>query len=154
MSNRVSTNIAFMPNRRIAQIYGAGPAFDALSTADPNTLNSNLPNKKDATGISGQECIISFEHDYVSSDPTITCWLWSEIMNQFNPAYGWVKANEDAAGNSKTVPGKTLCSFTIPESTPFYLQASTTGIRNVWIAGSRRAPLNPNADMSPSAANT
>jgi len=148
---RVHSNIAFIPNRRLPQIYGAGPAFDALSDADPNAFNGNKPTVAQAHGISGQDGIVSFIND---TDSDVTCWFWVDIVNKADPSKGWEKASESATGHTKTVPAHTLCSFTVPEGTYFHLQASVTGVRNCWIGGSRKAEPNPNPDMAPNAANT
>lgn len=151
---RVHSNIAFIPNRRLPQIYGAGPAFNAVSNSDPNTLNGNRPSLRDAMGRAGQDGIISFIHDYTTGDPDMTCWFWCEILNDYDPSSGWIKASESATGHTKTVPGKTLCSFTVPEGAFVYLQSSVAGVRNLMMGGARKADQNPNPDMAHNAANS
>lgn len=154
MSFRTHSNIAYMVNRRLPQIYGAGPAFDAISTSDPNTLHGNKPSRADADGLSGKDGVVSFAHDYTASDPAITLWFWSERINKVNASQGWIKASEAASGHTKTVPGLTLCTFTIPENVSFKLQSDTAGIRNCWLGGSRKDPLNPNEDYLDSTPNS
>lgn len=144
-----------MPTRRLPQIYGSDATLDAISNADPNSLNSNKPSRKDASGVSGPDCIVSLTHDYTATDPDLTLWFWSErLFQKTGGVKAWIKASEAAAGNTKTVPGYTLASFTIPENTPFFLQGSLEGIRNCWLGGSRKDDMNPNADWSDAQADT
>lgn len=154
MSQRVHTNTAYMPNRRLPQIWGAGSAFDAISDQDPNTLHGNRPRLSDALGMGGRDAIISFFHDFTASDPDYTLWFWSQILNDFDEEQGWIKANEDVIGNTKAVPAYCLCSFTLPETCAFFIQGSETGIRNFYLGGAMKHESNPNRDMSSRASNT
>ena len=141
-----------MPSRRLPQIFNSG-TLNAVSNRAPNTLNSNKPSVNDAMGISGRSGVLSFGHDYTSSDPDFTIWLWSDIRNAANPAKGWWKASEAAIGSTKTVPAEALCTVTLPENTPYYIQASVTGVRNLWTSGSKH-PSNPYPDKGRADANS
>lgn len=147
MSTRVHTNIAIMPTRRLPQIFGDA-TLDAVTNAAPNTLNSNKPSVKDAMGIAGREGVISFMHDFTASDPDFTIHFWSDVRNKANAAKGWIKASEAATGHTKEVPAESLCTVTIPEGTPFFIQSDTAEVRNMWIGGSRKYEGNPNADLA------
>lgn len=147
---RVHSNIALPITRRLPQIFGDSTK-DAVGTTAPNALNSNKPSITDAMGVSGDSGVVSFFHDFTASDPDFTLWFWSEARNRHNPAKGWIKASESASGNTKEVPADCLCTFTIPERTPWFLQSDTAEIRNIWASGVKHQQ-NPNADLNFNAA--
>jgi hypothetical protein len=142
---RVHSNIAYMPNRRLPQQF----ATNAIGTAAPNSLNSNKPSKRDAMGAAGIDGIFSFITD---TNADITLHFWSEMVNQKDPSKGWILGSEATAGNTKTVPANTLCTFTVPERALIFMQSSLA-VKNCWTTGVKYAE-NPNADMAPNAADT
>lgn len=148
---RHHTNIALLPTRRLAKQYNATAArvttggTNALGNANPNTLNSNKPSKRDATGVAGNSGIVSFVHNGASQ--VINLWFWLERLNNKVPAQGWVKAAEGSAGASKTVDQYALCTFTAPEGTPFYLSCTGIDVTEVWITGVEDQH-NPNTDKT------
>jgi hypothetical protein len=140
---RVHSNIAYMPNRRLPQVFST----NAIGTAAPNTLNSNLPKIQDAMGVAGRDGVFSIITDTTAD---ITLHFWSNPVNTKDPSKGWVLANEATAGNTKTVAAHSLCTFTVPENCLIFMQASTA-VKNCWVMGSKFEG-NPNADMAPNAA--
>ena len=154
---RQHTNIALLPVRRLKKQYdgtstwhGNGGA-NALGNTNPNTLNTNLPSRANATGLTGKNGIVSFLHN--GANQTITLYFWSERLNRINTAQGWIAGAETAAGSAKTVNQYALASFTAPEDVPFFLQATGTDITECLVSGASDG-ANDNTDPTGSGGGT
>lgn len=115
-----TTDLGHMPWRRLTKRYAS--ASKALSTSNPNTLNTNLPNEQDAIGLTPSSGIVSFMHDGASADFSI--WVWCERFNKFTAAQGWIYGAESAALHTKTVAQYAMASFKVPANVPYFIQAS------------------------------
>ena len=149
---RQHTNTAEMPFRRLKKQYDNTSTFvgstagatNALGDTNPNTLNNNIPSKSNATGVSGKNGIVSFLHNGTTGQ-VFTLFFWNKRLNQINNAQGWIKASEDSTGSTKAVDQYSLCTFTAPESVPYFLMATDTTVTECVVTGDADGQ-NPNTD--------
>lgn len=132
---RVKTNLGHTLTRKLPQPFSS----KAIGTANPNTLNSNVPRLSDAMGRAGKSGVITFAHDGSSQDFTV--FYWSSVMSR------WVLLGANSAEYSKTVDQYAAASFTVPEDAPIFIMAGTSACTNCWMGGAVRHEANPNPDL-------
>lgn len=131
MSNRIATNIGHNPNRQLGIRPDASFAgLNALGTDDPNTLNGNVPMSRDAMGIVGQTCTVSFLQAS-GAQMTVTGWMWNEIRKK------WVKGGPLASVYTLTVDEDAVATMTFPDGALVYFQGSA--VSPIFLIGGARA---------------
>ena len=145
MSARVHTNCAVGASRKLPLAFGG----NAIGIASPNSLNSNLPKKRDAMGKARKAGIITVVHDG-GAGKAIKLWLWNEIINKDVPAQGWVGYAPTDALSTQSVDGYHQATFTnVPEDALIFITTTTAAITNGWIGGCDKYADNPLADLTP-----
>lgn len=118
MSNRIATNIGHNPARQLGRrADGSFAGANALGTEHPNTLNNGAPSAKDAMGIVGETCMVSFAHRN-GAQLSITAYIWNDIAQE------WWFAGPVAAVYTMLLDGKAIGSMTFPEGSRIFFSGS------------------------------
>jgi hypothetical protein len=140
---RVKSNLGHVLSRRLGKAFNSGAA--AVGTANPNTLNGNLPRIQDAMGMTKGSGVVTFATDAASQIYTI--FYWSSKVNAATPSQGWVLLGANSAEYTKTVDQYAAASFTVPENTPIFIMAGTSAATNCWMGGCQKFEGNQVADL-------
>lgn len=139
-NDTVSTDLQRNPTRRLKKNFVTGTK--AVDTANPNTLNSNLPSLKDAMGVTGTNGILSM---ILSVAGSVTLYVWNAHYNRINPAKGWVLVAESVALNTKATLADAILSFKVDKRIPYFI-VSDTASDECLVADAGQHPHNKNTD--------
>lgn len=120
---RTSNQIVRGLNRKLPKTRTGSKA---ITTEDPNTLNTNRPMKMDAHGIAGTQCLVTLALGALGAAVTITIWVWDDL------AAMWLHLGADSTEYTKSFDSKTISGFNIAEKRNFYLQGSAA-VDDAWV---------------------
>jgi hypothetical protein len=137
---RVATNTDHPCSRRLPQVFSG----NAVGTSNPNTFHSNVPTVADAMGVSGSLGLVGFIHDS-GATRTFTIFYWDAIVNQTNPAEGWIEMGPNSGIYQQAVDPFAKADFTVPVHTPFFIVADAA-VANLWMSDCK--PYTPGTDLA------
>lgn len=128
---RTSNQIIRKPQRKLP-LNRTGT--HAVTTDDPNTLNTNVPKYQDGHGISGDQCILTIMTGTLGAAVTLTLWVWFEVGGGTDKPGFWVKLGANSTQYSKSYDSKSIDGWNLPEKTIYYIQGSAN-VDDVWVDG-------------------
>lgn len=131
MSERVHSNIAEYPQRRLSKQYDNAGAFGGSTKA----AGVSAPTLRAQTmGRAGKQGIVSFI-PLDGGNQNFTLYVWNQPLADVNSGNGWAFNGANALEYTKNCDAKAKISFYITEDEEFCIQADTTPVTELIVSG-------------------